>query len=61
MSIKINQAVAFLALHNDTNELMLALDKAQIACEQNYDVETSLWMFDDDSAIKISGNDVEII
>jgi len=58
---KTNQAVAFLALHNNNViELMIALDVAQIASDQNYDVETTVWTFDDDSAIKICGQDVEV-
>lgn len=45
---------------NDTNDIMNALDDAEIESDQDWENETTTWTFDDGSRIIISGDDIKV-
>jgi len=56
-----NQAEEFIKNNNfDNAALMTALDNSNIDSEQDYENETTIWVFDDKSFIKINNEDIEI-
>lgn len=54
------QAQEFKANYSDTSDLMTALDNAEIESDQDWENETTTWMFEDGSKIVVSGSDVEV-
>jgi len=54
------QAQAFIADYSDTTDLMGALDDAGVDSEQDWENESTVWTFEDDSKITVSGPFVEV-
>lgn len=55
-----SQATEFRNNYSDTNDLMTALDSAGIESEQDWETETTTWVFDDGSKIVVSGSEVDV-
>ena len=52
------QAYKFASAHTDTNELMTALDNANLPSNQDWENESTTWTFADESTVTISGDDI---
>lgn len=53
-------ASEFKTNYSDANDLMIALDDAEISSNQDWENETTTWYFEDDSQIVVSSSIVKV-
>ena len=53
-------SIKFIIENTDVNTLMCALDKLDLEKNQNWDDESTTWLFNDGSFITIQGSDIII-
>lgn len=60
MAREMTNAEQFRCNYSDTNELMSALDAANVDSCQDWHNESTTWTFDDGSQIVVCGSQVEV-
>ncbi len=54
------KANKFASSYKDVNDLMTALDEANIPSDQDWDNGTTTWKFDDGSFVKVEGTEIMV-